>query len=177
VRFLIGSLTTGALALGIFGCGPLQRPMPVRLDNNSQNQIEEAWNRALSPVTRHDHQALLDMLITTGAYENGVDELSLRSTKRYQGGLVVMELHYNRLMPENDRFVVQVLDNEGKLLRQESYDRAEIEKTNNELSNEVRQLNQKKEAGGATAEELNRLADLEARLEIVEQGFPKFEEN
>src|SRR5437764_10232184 len=125
MRNLKTSLAFGALMLFSLSCGPLERPMPTRLDNENQLQIDEAWNRALSPITKHNHQALLDLMVMTAAYEIGVDELFLRSTKRYQAGLVVMELHYNRLIPENDRFVVQIFDPEGKLLRQENYDRAE----------------------------------------------------
>jgi hypothetical protein len=151
--------------------------MPTRLENEDQLKIDEAWNRALSPITNHNHQAWLDILVTTAAYEIGVDELFLRSTKRFQAGLVVMELHYNRLIPENDRFVVQVFDPEGKLLRQENYDRAEVEKTNKELSKDLRELKQKKESGTATPEELNQLADLEARLKTIEQAFPRLKDN
>jgi len=150
--------------------------MPVRLDDESQKQIEEAWNKALSPITKHDHQTLLDLLIMTGAYQNGVDELYLRSSKRFQAGLVVMEMHFDRLLPDNDRFIVQVLDFQGKLLRQESYDRQEIEKTNNELSIQEGELKNKKAAGNATPAELTRVEELEVRLATIEQAFPRFEE-
>jgi hypothetical protein len=60
------------------------------------------------------------------------------------------------------------------LLRQENYDRAEVEKTNKELSKGLRELDQKKESRTATPEELNQLADLEARSKTIEQAFPKF---
>jgi hypothetical protein len=176
MRNLRTSLAFGALMLCTLSCGPLERPMPTRLKDDDQLKIDEAWNRALSPITNHNHQALLDLLVTTSAYEIGVDELFLRSTKRFQAGLVVMELHYNRLIPENDRFVVQVFDPEGKLLRQENYDRAEVEKTNKELSMDLRELEQKKESGTATPEELNQLADLKARSKTIEQAFPRFKD-
>jgi hypothetical protein len=151
----------------------MDRPMPVRLNDESQKEFDEAWNKALSPVTKHDHQTLLDLLVVTGAYQNGVDELYFRSTKRFQGGLLVMEIHYHRLLPNNDRFIVQVLDFDGKLLRQESYDRDEIDKTNTELLKEKQELERRKGQGGATPAELTKLAELEARWATIEQAFPK----
>jgi hypothetical protein len=176
MRLVLVSPMFIAIVLTTLGCGPMQRPMPVRLNDESQLKIDEAWNKALSPITKHDHQTLLDLLIMTGAYQNGVDDLTLRSTKRFQGGLVVMELHFDRLLPNNDRFVVQVLDTQGKLLRQENYGRAEIETTNNELGYEINKLKRKQETNTATGPELKKLADLEARLTLVGECFPRFEE-
>src|SRR5262249_50686337 len=106
---------TGPFALCLTGCGPMERLMPARLEGEAQLKIDEAWNSALSPITKHDHQTLLDMLVMTGAYQNGVDELYFRSTKRFQAGLVVMELNYDRRLPDNDRFIVLIMDFDGKL--------------------------------------------------------------
>jgi hypothetical protein len=176
MRMVVFSLALCALGFSVPGCGPLDRPMPVRLNDENQKEFDEAWNKALSPITKHDHQALLDLLVVTGAYQNGVDELYFRSTKRFQAGLVVMEIHYDRRMPNNDRFVVQMLDFDGKLLRQESYDRGEIDKTNEELLKEKGDLERKKGQAAATEAELAKLAELEARWATIEQTFPKADE-
>jgi hypothetical protein len=107
--------------------------MVPRLDEAAQKQVDEAWERALSPVNRLDHQLLLDVFLGTGAYQRGVDKLYFRSEKRYSGGLVVMEVHFDRATPADDRFEVKVHDLNGKLVRQERYGREEVEKTYREL--------------------------------------------
>src|ERR1700733_4859686 len=85
---------------GIFaaltGCGPLRTPMPVRLDNEEQKKIDESWNKAFAELDQINHQQLLDIFVGTGAYQLGVDKLHLRSEKRTAGGLVVMEINFDR---------------------------------------------------------------------------------
>jgi hypothetical protein len=62
-----------------------------------------------------------------------VDTLTLRSEKRFAGGRVVMEVHFDRAKPDDDRFVVTVFDPAGAVARQERYARAEVEQTAREL--------------------------------------------
>ena len=122
-----------ALILCLAGCGPLTAPMPVRLDVDSQKQIDESWEKSLTPVDRLDQQLWLDVFVGAGVYQYGVDKLYFRSEKRYSGGLVVMEVHFDRALPNDDRFEVKVIDQNGKILRTERYGRAAVEKTYHDL--------------------------------------------
>ncbi len=169
-------LCGGVLSLAAGGCRPLISPMPARLDNEDQKSINESWEKALVPIDRFDNQALLDLLLTTKAYQIGVDKLEFRSEKSYSGGTVVMEIRYDRLSPERDRFEVKVLNPEGRILRQESYDRKQIDRTEQELSIDFNKLHRKREAKEASPEEIKRLEAYEARLAVVQQIFPKFNE-
>ena len=65
--------------LVIAGCGPMTSPLPPRLEVEQQKVVDEAWEKALAPIDRVDHQVLLDSFVGTGAYQNGVDKLFLRS--------------------------------------------------------------------------------------------------
>jgi hypothetical protein len=156
------------------GCGPLTAPMAPRLDDEAQRQIDAAWEKALSPVDRLDHHLLLDVFVGTGAYQRGVDKLSFRSEKRYAGGLVVMEVHYDRAAPADDRFEVKVVDPAGKLLREERYGRDEVEQTYRDLYvNAPRPL---KEGEPESPEEAEKRAKYQARWAKIEQVFPKPQE-
>jgi hypothetical protein len=147
--------------------------MPPRLDDESQKEIEESWDKALTPVNRFDRQELLDALIGTQAYQLGVDKLTFRSEKKYSAGTVIMESYFDRLAPDKERFDVMVLDLKDTLIRHESYGRAAIETTNRELFVDCPRLRQQKKKGTATAEELRNLATYEARRAAIESVFPK----
>lgn len=124
-------LAIPALALctiSLFGCGPMTTgPMPPRLVANSQKQVDEGWEKALTPVNHLDRQTMLDALILTQAFQVGVDRLSFRSEKAYSGGLVVMEIQFERSAPANDRFEVKMLDKTGVEKRKITYKRDEVE--------------------------------------------------
>ncbi len=115
------------------GCGPMIAPMPARLDVDLQKQIDAEWEKSLTPIDKHDHQMWLDVFVGTGVYQHGVDKLYFRSEKSYSGGLVVMEVHFDRALPNDDRFEVKVIDPNGKILRAERYGREAVEKTYREL--------------------------------------------
>jgi hypothetical protein len=158
----------------VAGCGgPMQAPLPPRLDAQGQKDIDDAWDRAIRQMGQYDHQALLDVLMISKAYEVGVDRLTLRSEKRVAAGMVVMEIHFDRLAPAEDRFEVTAFDPEGRLLRKERYSREEVEKTHKELFVEQAELQRRKNQGQAAPEELARLERIEARLKTVEDVFPK----
>ncbi len=163
----------GVLGLALSGCGPLQAPMPARLSDESQQSVNESWDRALSPVERFNNQALLDVLIYTQAYQLGVDKLEFRSEKSFAGGAVVMEIRFDRLAPERDRFTVTVQDRLGNVLRQEQYGREQIETTYNELFVDAQHIRHKQEQGTATLAELQKLKNYESRLTRIESVFPK----
>jgi hypothetical protein len=168
--FLVGLC---ALSLLFAGCGPLQSPLPARLDADQQKAIDDAWDNAVRPVNHYDHQGLLDALLITRGYESGIDKMTLRSEKQLAVGKVVMEVHYDRLVPADDRFEVQILDGAGKLLRKERYGREEVEKTYEELFVKVEELRGKRSQGNLPPDQGRQLAQIEARMKAVEEVFPK----
>ena len=118
-----------ALAVTFAGCGPMQTPMPPRLNPDDQKQIDQSWDKAFTPAGRFDHQGLLDVMVGTQAYQLGVDTFALRAEKKVAGGKVVMEIGFDRARPNDDRFEVTVYDTVGKLVRAERYRRGEVEAT------------------------------------------------
>src|SRR5947209_657713 len=104
-----------------------------RPDDEMQQRIDKAWDAALSPVDRVNREQLLDAFVGTGAYQYGVDKLTFRSEKRFSGGVVVMEITFDRAAPDKDGFVVTVYDKAGKAVRRESYGRKEVEQAYHEL--------------------------------------------
>jgi len=163
-----------SLGVALSGCGPLQTPLPARLDDEHQKSVNESWDKALSPPNRFNSQSLLDILLTTGAYQNGVDKLEFRSEKNLSNGLAIMEIRFERSAPERDLFTITVQDRQGKVLRQERYDREQIETTYREMFIDLNNLRQKREQGAASAEDLQKLKGYEARQALVESVFPKF---
>lgn len=161
----------GGLVLS--GCGPMRAPLPERLDDEQQKAVNESWDKALAPVGRFGNQALLDVLMTSCAYQYGVDKLDFRSEKSFAGGRVVMEVQFDRLEPERDLFSVTVQDRQGNVLRRENYKREQIENTYRELFVEPEAIRRKKEQGVATPEEVRKLEGWEARWAVVNGAFPK----
>lgn len=111
------------------GCGPLQKPMVHRPDDAQQQEIDDTWNRALTPVDKLDRQAWLDLFVGAQAYQLGVDKLMFRSEKALANVRVVMEVHYDRTAPAEDVFLVQVLDDKDNVVRTERYSRQDVEET------------------------------------------------
>jgi hypothetical protein len=125
-------LVLPVLACALFvavGCGPMQVPIPLRLDPETQKVIDDGWNRAFTPPDKLGHRDLLDVMVGTQAYQLGVDTFMFRAEKRFTGGKVVMEVAFDRAKPSDDRFEVSVHDTTGKLLRKERYTRDEINET------------------------------------------------
>jgi hypothetical protein len=158
------------------GCGPLQVPMASRPDDETQKSIDTAWNEALSPPNRFDHQGLLDLLLVARAYEAGVDRLTFRSEKQVVRGTVVMEVRYDRQAPDQDLFTVTLIAPGGQMVRRETYNRQEVELTAQQLGWVYNQLSAKKAQGNASAQELQQLAALEARMSVVAKAFPSSKE-
>jgi len=159
------------------GCGPMNTPMPIRLADDDQKKIDESWDKALAPVGRLEHQPLLDVLVATQAYQVGVDKLTFRSEKRVAAGTVVMEIDYDRLQPDQDRFRVTVYDHGQVQIRQESYGRKEIEETYKNLFVRYEELRQKAEAGELPPEEAKELEALKARHASIAALFPEKKED
>ncbi len=118
----------------VVGCGPMSRPIPERLKEDDQKRLDQAWDTALTPVGKHDRQTLLDVMVGTQAYQVGVDQLQFRSVKKWSGGTVVMEIHFDREKPVEDRFTITVNDLAGKPLRAERYSRDDVEQAVKDLA-------------------------------------------
>jgi hypothetical protein len=153
--------------------------MPARLNDDQQTQIDASWNTALTPVFKLDRQAVMDLMVLRYAFELGVDRLELKSEKDLGSGKAVMEIHIDRAKPGDDRFDFYVLNKAGAEVRRERYSRAEVEATA-QAFHDHGVLNNKKSQGTATAAELKRLVELDARIGIVDaayvgmQGVPPF---
>lgn len=123
-----------ALLVFITSCAPLHKPMVERLSVEDQEEIDQIWDNLLNPIDRTDRELLLDVLITTYLFQRGVDKLELRATKAFTSGSIVMQVFYDRNDPLYDRFIIEVFDKKWKLMRRESYNRNEVEKAIEELS-------------------------------------------
>lgn len=160
----------GLVALWMTGCGPMSQPLPERLSDEAQQDIDTHWNQALTPVEKHDRETWLDALVVSRAYQAGVDSLDFRSEKKWAGGRVVMEIHFDRTKPADDRFEITVLDHAGQVLRRERYDREEMERV-------IAELNAKelppKGAEPDPPEIAAQRAAQEARKKRIEAVFPK----
>jgi hypothetical protein len=164
-----------AILYSLGGCGPMQMPMAPRFKDEEQKQIDAAWDKALVPVDRLDRRRWLDIFVGGHVYEGGVDKLAFRSEKRFAGGLVVMEVTFDRLEPVNDLFRVEVFDPAGRSVRKESYGREEVEKTYQDLF--VSGLPQPPKAGETESPEMARKrAEFDKRWKGIVEYFPKAKE-
>lgn len=155
----------------IVGCGPLHTPLPTRLDEEAQKSADQSWNDAFTPADRLDHQSLLDAFVSTQAYQNGVDKLALRSEKKLKNGLVIMEIHFDRLKPDDDRFEVSVYDEANERIRHERYSRDELERTYKEIFPEI----PSEKMQGEPAEWTQQREKAKQRRQAVERLLPKTE--
>jgi len=162
------ALTLCAASLITFGCGPLTMPMAHRLDEKEQQEFDSGWDRALSPVDRLDHQSLLDMICGVQAYQYGVDKLYFRSEKAVAIGTIVMEVHFDRTLPDADRFEVSIVDAQGNVLRSERYNREEVEQTYRDLF----QGSPSAAEPGQEAQLAERQKQLEVRRQAIAELFP-----
>jgi len=177
----IGLTAIALSVISLVGCGPMKNgPIPPTLDAEQQQKIDEAWERALTPIDHLDKQAFLDALVLSQGFQTGVDKLTLRSEKRFSGGIVIMEIHMDRAKPVEDRFVVTIRDKTGeKVLRQMEYGRDEVERTVRELEN--RRYTCASDPNDAKAPvldvwEIKKREEVQQRLKAVEAIFPKEEE-
>lgn len=173
MRTLLASLLA-LTVVPLIGCGPMDSsPMPARLGAEDQKKIDDAWDNALNPVNKLDRQALLDALIVTHAYQAGVDRLTFRSEKKFSSGLVVMEIHFDRAKPEDDRFDVIVQDANGKEVRGVKYARPEIEATARDLFHPSFSQPRPADAPPLDPEHAKMYEEIQKRRAAVEKLFPK----
>jgi hypothetical protein len=152
-----------ALAFAVIGCGPLTSPLPARLDPETQQEVDASWNRAFFKPDRLNRQELLDVMIGTQAYQLGVDSFHVRATKKIAGGSVVMEISFDRNLPDEDRFEVTLLDEAGQVLRYERFGRKDVDETHQILF-----VNMPPDDPAVAA----RRAEHEARWNKIREFFP-----
>ena len=148
----------------------------ARLEADAQKKTDNAWENAVNPPERLERQPLLDALILTQAYQAGVDRLLFHSEKDFSGGTVVMEIHFDRLKPNDDRFEIRILDKTGKTQRELTYNRAEIEKASKELHDPKYANTRDPNDPLLDPEEAKKRQEVQQRIAAVEALFPKQEE-
>ncbi len=119
----------------ITSCAPMHRPMVDRLSVEDQEKVDQIWDNLLKPIDKADRELLLDVLITNYLFQFGIDKLELRAVKSFKSGTVVMQIFYDLNDPPFDRFIIEIFNQNWDLLRRESYNRNEVEKAIEELSN------------------------------------------
>jgi hypothetical protein len=175
IPVLTALLTAGVLSA--VGCNPIgPKPMVDRLSDDDQRAVTESWNKALQPVDKLDRQAFLDILVYGQAYQVGVDRLNLRSEKTFSGGVVVMEVHFDRARPAEDRFEVTIRDQAGKELRRVVYSRQEVELTFKDLYDQNLAGNPGLNQPPLPADQARKREEVQRRLKAIEALFPKREE-
>ncbi len=107
--------------------GPLIQPMVVRLDNEKQARVDAVWDTLVKSKEGDTRRVMLDVIAVGQLIQVGVDRANYRAEKQVAGGVVVMEVFYDRAQPTVDRFVVELYDGDWQLKRRESYTRDEVE--------------------------------------------------
>ncbi len=118
------------LFMSVTGCSAIltSGPMPERLSPEEQARVDSSWNNAFNPPNRIDRTLLLDVLRTYQLYWHGIDRIDARIEKNLPQGRVVMSLHYDRRLADNESdFIVTAYDKIGNVLRTERYSRADID--------------------------------------------------
>ena len=109
------------------GCGPMARPMVVRIEEKDQVQINEAWENMLSPPGQLDRILLLDTVMAYQLYQVGTDRVYFGSDKHLRDGVVTMEVFFDRRSPESDRFTIRYVNSNGQQQRYETYTRQQVD--------------------------------------------------
>src|SRR3954469_6611639 len=121
------------------GCGPLATPAVRRLDAEEQARVDDSWDNMLAPPRRLDREVLLDTIVAFQLHQSGVDRLHMHSEKDFPGGVVLMDVTFDRTRPDNDAFWVTVHDGRGRMLRCERYAAQDILQRRDELfGNQIR---------------------------------------
>ena len=167
---------TALSVVTLSGCGPMgSGPMPPRLQADEQKQVDESWDKAMTPVDKLDRQALLDALVLSQAYQAGVDRLTFRSEKKCAAGTAVMEIHFDRARPDEDRFDFRMVAADGRVLRQLTYNRAEVEAAYKDLHDPKYETN-RQPPQPLNADEARKREEVKKRTEAVVELFPKRDE-
>lgn len=125
-RTVLAFATLGLLIIAACS-GPMLFPMVDRLDELQQLEVERNWKNLVDAGADLDRQGWLDVMVSTFAFQRGVDRLEFHSEKEIDDRLVVMEVRYDRAQPQKDAFDITIFDEERKILRKESYSREDVE--------------------------------------------------
>jgi hypothetical protein len=123
------------VSAGLGGC--VMPPVVGKLSPEDQAAVDAAWNRMFDPVHRLDRTALLDAVLLGNLWfpiGAGQDRATMRAEKDFAGGTVVTELRHDRAAPQNDTYTVTVFDRSRRVVRRESWYRAELENAAGGLS-------------------------------------------
>jgi hypothetical protein len=152
-----------ALTFLFGGCSIMTSPMVRRLDPWQQEMVDKAWVNVLDHGKQVDRELLLDVIVHYQLISIGMDTVDYRAVKTVGDRRIVLESKYDRYRPREDKFTISVLNERGKLLRRESYERSDIERAESALRN-----------GGVgkkenpTPEDLERQRQYEARVRMIE---------
>lgn len=111
----------------LLGCqGPLTAPAFRRLAPEEQAQVDRMWNNMLATPDRLDRNLLLDVMLAYELHQYGVDRATYHAEKDYAGGVVLMDIKYDRQKPLDDWFFVEIRDRANHTVRKEHYSGDEI---------------------------------------------------
>ncbi len=108
------------------GCSVI-KPMPMRLKSEPQVKVDEAWENMLDPPERLDRMLLLDTVLAMQLFHIGADRVYFIGEKKVGANLVTMEVFFNRVEPDSDRFAISIINGQGQRIRHEAYSRAEVD--------------------------------------------------
>jgi hypothetical protein len=165
-------LATLVTALLLPGCtGFSVKPMPDRLDQESQDACDYGWQHLVASGPEVGRQALLDAILMYQLWHRGVDRLHLRGEKQAGSTLVVMESDFDRADPDGDVFTVSFIDAQRGLLRREEFAAADVDAAIRLYMTADGDV--EGESAAERQERLTHLAEKQARLEHVAQVFPQ----
>lgn len=101
-------------------------PGVLRLPPEEQAKVDCTWDHLADPERLVERQALLDAIVLSQLHQLGIDRLELRCEKTTAHGLVVIEVHYDRLAPAVDCMVIRFFDPDGHCRRVECYPNQEV---------------------------------------------------
>lgn len=128
MRFKLRLASIIALLVPTVGCLLHSSPLPMRLDDETQRGVNDAWQNALTPVDRLDRDLLLDVMLNYAMYWHGVDRVRATAEKDLISGRVIMEVSFDRSQPpESDTFSITVVDASDRILRVERFSRFDID--------------------------------------------------
>jgi hypothetical protein len=149
------------------GCrAPLMVPAFHRLKPDEQAQVDQMWNNMLARPDRLDRELLLDVMLAFSLHEEGVDRATYHAEKDFAGGVVLMDVSYDRQKPLEDWFLVEIRDRQKNVLRKEHYCGEEVWSHYNDLLGGV--LSTTRPTAGPAAPPATQPTEIELREQRLE---------
>lgn len=95
--------------------------MPHRLDEKSQHYVEEGWSTLVSRLPQATRTELLDVMLATGCWHHGIDQLEMTAEKQAGDVRIWMRAVYDRRTPADNHFRLRFIAPGGEVLREEVY--------------------------------------------------------